>query len=331
MHPRNPLAFLAVRAHCWLMVNLSSTRTPRSLSSELLSSRSALTLYWCMGLFLPRCRTLHLPLLNTTPNTHTAIHSKLHQTWKANLIHSFPSVALYDKYSAAFLVYWLFSWHALFLPLACLLLSNDLFLPVTSEVSLSNSALVVCVVFSLVEILRLFFTSVSFLFPPSLTLFIFPLSPPSLTHHWFQFEKGMHKIAWPPIFCSWILPEMASRSITFGKQCCNSIFLRFFFFCLCYLQKSETCTKLMLPWCCLRLGLASSQGRVWVALFLKFKGALLTFISLMVISNEWRRTTKPSNRFHWAGVSPTSALCTWCLDKHSYIQHWYIPMLTLSF
>jgi len=41
MHPRMPLAFLATRAHCWLMVNLSSTRTPRSLSAELLSSRSA--------------------------------------------------------------------------------------------------------------------------------------------------------------------------------------------------------------------------------------------------------------------------------------------------
>ena len=40
MHPRIPLAFLAARAHCWLMVNLSSTRTPRSLSAELLSSRS---------------------------------------------------------------------------------------------------------------------------------------------------------------------------------------------------------------------------------------------------------------------------------------------------
>ena len=38
--------------------------TPRSLSTGLLSSRSAPSLYWCMGLFLPRCRTLHLPLLN---------------------------------------------------------------------------------------------------------------------------------------------------------------------------------------------------------------------------------------------------------------------------
>ena len=64
MHPRMPLAFLAARAHCWLMVNLSSTSTPRSFSAELLSSRSAPSLYWCIGLFLPRCRTLCLLLLN---------------------------------------------------------------------------------------------------------------------------------------------------------------------------------------------------------------------------------------------------------------------------
>ena len=64
MHPRIPLAFLAARAHCWLMINLLSSRTSRSLSAELLSNRSAPSLYWCMGLLLPRCRTLHLPLLN---------------------------------------------------------------------------------------------------------------------------------------------------------------------------------------------------------------------------------------------------------------------------
>ena len=60
MHPRIPLAFLAARAHCWLMVNLLSTRTPRSLSAELLYSRSTPSLYWCMGLFLPMCRTLQI-------------------------------------------------------------------------------------------------------------------------------------------------------------------------------------------------------------------------------------------------------------------------------
>ena len=64
MHPRIPLAFLATRARCWLMVNLSPTRITMSLSTELLPSRSNPDLYWCMGMFLPRCRTLCLPLLN---------------------------------------------------------------------------------------------------------------------------------------------------------------------------------------------------------------------------------------------------------------------------
>ena len=43
------------------MVNLSSTRTPRSLSTELLSSRSTPNLHWCMGLFLPRYGTCTFP------------------------------------------------------------------------------------------------------------------------------------------------------------------------------------------------------------------------------------------------------------------------------
>ncbi|XP_068782109.1 uncharacterized protein [Struthio camelus] len=63
MHPRRPLAFLAARAHCCLMLNLS-TRTPRSFSAELLSSRSAPSLDWCLGFFLPTCRTLPLPWWN---------------------------------------------------------------------------------------------------------------------------------------------------------------------------------------------------------------------------------------------------------------------------
>lgn len=45
---------------CWLMGSLSSMstmKTPRSFSVELLSSRSALSLHWCLGLFLPWCRT----------------------------------------------------------------------------------------------------------------------------------------------------------------------------------------------------------------------------------------------------------------------------------
>ena len=83
MHPRMPLAFLAARAHCWLMVNLSSTSTPRSLSTELLSSRSTPSLYWCMGLFLPRCRTLHLPLLNFIRFLSAQLSSLSRSHWMA--------------------------------------------------------------------------------------------------------------------------------------------------------------------------------------------------------------------------------------------------------
>jgi len=83
MHPSRPLAFLAARAHCWLTVNFSSTRTPRSLSTELLSSRSAPSLYWCMGLFLPRCRTLHLPLFNFISFLSAQLSSLSRSRWMA--------------------------------------------------------------------------------------------------------------------------------------------------------------------------------------------------------------------------------------------------------
>ncbi|KAK4830007.1 hypothetical protein QYF61_008177 [Mycteria americana] len=42
MQPRIPLAFFAVKAYCWLMFNLMSTKTPRSFSAKLLSSWVAL-------------------------------------------------------------------------------------------------------------------------------------------------------------------------------------------------------------------------------------------------------------------------------------------------
>ena len=46
------------------MVSLLTTMTPRSFPAGLISHRSAPSLYWCIGLSLPRCRTLHLPLLS---------------------------------------------------------------------------------------------------------------------------------------------------------------------------------------------------------------------------------------------------------------------------
>ena len=45
MHPRIPLAFLATRTHCWLMVYLLAFRIPRSFSAELIFIRSAPNMY----------------------------------------------------------------------------------------------------------------------------------------------------------------------------------------------------------------------------------------------------------------------------------------------
>lgn len=53
IHPSIPLAFLATVVHCLLMAYLLCTRTPMCSSIELLSSRLAPKLYWCMWLFLP--------------------------------------------------------------------------------------------------------------------------------------------------------------------------------------------------------------------------------------------------------------------------------------
>lgn len=45
-------------------VQLGVPQDPKALSAEKLSSWVALTLCWCLGLLLSRCRTLNFPLLN---------------------------------------------------------------------------------------------------------------------------------------------------------------------------------------------------------------------------------------------------------------------------
>lgn len=52
-HGQNPPEPLLLWAEC-----------PRSSSAELLSSQSAPSLYWSLGLLKARCRNLHFPLLN---------------------------------------------------------------------------------------------------------------------------------------------------------------------------------------------------------------------------------------------------------------------------
>lgn len=58
------LVAFVTRSHCWFMFNLESTRTHRSFSAQLLSTLSALACTDGMGLFQPRERAWHFPLLN---------------------------------------------------------------------------------------------------------------------------------------------------------------------------------------------------------------------------------------------------------------------------
>lgn len=57
MHPKLLFALLAARAHCWLMLSLLLTSTPRSLSAELLSHRLSPSLCLCPALLHPNCST----------------------------------------------------------------------------------------------------------------------------------------------------------------------------------------------------------------------------------------------------------------------------------
>lgn len=64
IQPRMLLAFPAVRAHRRLVCCLLPGKTSTSFSAVLLPSWSVPSLCWCKGLFLPRCRTTHSPLLH---------------------------------------------------------------------------------------------------------------------------------------------------------------------------------------------------------------------------------------------------------------------------
>ncbi|XP_066851872.1 lethal(3)malignant brain tumor-like protein 2 isoform X4 [Anser cygnoides] len=79
------LVYFAPRVHCWLMFNLVSTRTPGSFLAKvlLLSTRSASGVCWCLGLFLPRGRTLHFPVLNFTGFSSAHFSSLSRSLWMA--------------------------------------------------------------------------------------------------------------------------------------------------------------------------------------------------------------------------------------------------------
>ena len=64
MQPSSLLAFFATAAHCSLTLRWLSTRTPRFLSTEVLTSQVDLSLCYTPGSWFPTCKTLHLSFLN---------------------------------------------------------------------------------------------------------------------------------------------------------------------------------------------------------------------------------------------------------------------------
>ena len=85
MQPRIQLACWAARTHWQLMLNFSSIDTPKSFSSELLSSHSLPNLYLCLVFPFSRCRTLHLALLNFMRLAWAHLSSLSRSLWIASL------------------------------------------------------------------------------------------------------------------------------------------------------------------------------------------------------------------------------------------------------
>jgi len=85
VQPRVQLASWAASAHCWVMSSFLSTSRPKSFSSGLLSIHSLPSLYLYLGLPQPRCRTLHLALLNLMRLTQAHLSSLSRSLWMASL------------------------------------------------------------------------------------------------------------------------------------------------------------------------------------------------------------------------------------------------------
>ena len=83
MQPRGLLVFFVVRTRCWLPVSLLATRTPRSFTAKLLLSWPIPSLSCCLGLSLPRSRTLNFPLLNFTRFLSAHFSSMPRSLWMA--------------------------------------------------------------------------------------------------------------------------------------------------------------------------------------------------------------------------------------------------------
>jgi len=127
---KTQLAFFATRAHRWFMANLLSTRTPRSSTAGLLTSRSAHILYWCMWSF--PFKTLHLPFLNfiTSLSTNTTACPDFAE-WQHHLLVSAtpPSRVAEDKVYPSLLALVFAGWFLCFLtPLFLLLFHSRFFI-----------------------------------------------------------------------------------------------------------------------------------------------------------------------------------------------------------
>jgi len=88
MQPGTWAAFWSTNTHCQLLLSFSF-HTSHNSCSGLLSIHSPLTLYLCLGLPWPSCRTLPLPLLNCMMFVQAYASSLFRSLWMAG---PFPPV-----------------------------------------------------------------------------------------------------------------------------------------------------------------------------------------------------------------------------------------------
>lgn len=94
MQPRIQVTFWALSTNCWFMSSPSSTCIPKSFSAGLFSIFLSPSLYSYQGLPQPRCRTLHLVLLNLVMLTWPHLSSLSRSPWMAFLPSSVPAEPL---------------------------------------------------------------------------------------------------------------------------------------------------------------------------------------------------------------------------------------------
>ena len=85
MKPKTWSTIWATSTHCWLMLSFLPINTPKSSSLRLLSVSSSHTLYLCLGLPWPMCRTLYLALLKFMMFAQAHISRLSRSLWMASL------------------------------------------------------------------------------------------------------------------------------------------------------------------------------------------------------------------------------------------------------